>query len=99
MDLLQSRGVPAGVCQQGEDKVETDPQLRARGYLVDLPHSEMETNRVQNVPFKFSRTPVSVGEPNGRGAPCYGEDNRKVYGGILGLSEDQIADLEARGVI
>ncbi len=99
MAALQARGVPAGVVQNGEDKVETDPQLRHRGFLVDLPHSEMGTNRVQNVAFNFSAMPVSVGEPNGRGAPCYGEDNRAVYGGILGLSDAEIAGLEQRGAI
>jgi hypothetical protein len=34
-----------------------------------------------------------------RGAPCLGEDNDFVYGTLLGLSEDERADLAARGVI
>jgi crotonobetainyl-CoA:carnitine CoA-transferase CaiB-like acyl-CoA transferase len=40
-----------------------------------------------------------VAGPTGRGAPCYGEDNEDVLGGLLGMTKDEIADLEQEGVI
>lgn len=99
MRLLQARGVPAGVCQTAADRVDSDPQLAARGFLVDLPHSEMGTWPIQNVPFRLSATPARVGDPIGRAAPCYGEDNGYVYGSLLGLSAEEMDRLAADGII
>jgi len=99
MRLLQRHGVPAGVCQTAADRVDADPQLAARGFLVDLPHSEIGTWPVQNVPFRLSDTPARAGEPTGRAAPCYGEDNRYVYGSILGLADEEIDRLAAEQII
>jgi crotonobetainyl-CoA:carnitine CoA-transferase CaiB-like acyl-CoA transferase len=99
MSELQAHGVPAGVCQTSQDKVEVDPQLRSRGFLVKLSHSEMGETFVQNVPFKFSATPATVGQPTDRASPCYGEDNFDVYVGLLGMTHQELADLQAKGVI
>lgn len=99
MDQLQARGVAAGVCQNSQDKCETDPQLRERGYFVDLPQSEMGTWPVQNVPFDYSRTPAEIGEPTGRASPNYGEDNDYVYGEILGIPADEREQLAQANVI
>ena len=33
------------------------------------------------------------------GAPLLGEDNDRVFGSLLGLSGDEIADLRAGGII
>ena len=43
----------------------------------------------------LSRTPGSVR----CGAPKLGEHNREVYGGLLGMDEDEIAELERDGII
>lgn len=99
MRLLQGHGVPAGVCQTAADRVDTDPQLAARGFLVDLPHSEMGTWPIQNVPFRLSATPARAGEPTERAAPCYGEDNGYVYGTLVGLSPEEMDRLAADGII
>ena len=42
---------------------------------------------------------VTVAGITGRGAPCYGEDNEYVYGELLGMSKQEINDLEREGVI
>lgn len=99
MYLLQSHGVPAGVCQVAQDRVERDPHLRARDYLVTVPHSEMGRWPVQNLPLKLSATPVHPGGVIDRGAPCYGEDNEYVYTKLLGLSLEDLTQLQAEGVI
>lgn len=99
MTLLQRHGVPAGVCQTNADRVDSDPHLAARGFFVDLPHSEIGTWPIQNVPFRLSATPVRAGAPTGRAAPCYGEDNAYVYGTLLGLDADELARLAADKII
>lgn len=99
MHLLQRRAVPAGVCQTPADRVDTDPQLAATDYLVELDHSEIGRWPVQNLPFTMSETPSIVGQPSNRGAPCYGEDNDYVYQQLLGLTPDEQAALKEAGVI
>ena len=45
--------------------------------------------------FLLSETPMPVSGP----APGFGEANNYVLGGILGLSEDEVHDLERAGVV
>ncbi len=99
MQRLQSHGVRAGVCQTAEDRFERDPQLRARDYFVELDHAEMGPWPVENVPFQLSSTPIRVGRPAGRGAPLYGEDTAEVLSDLLGMTPDEIDELEREGVI
>ena len=99
MNRLQARGIPAGVVQKAPDRFDLDPQLRARGYYVDLPHSEIGTWPVEGFPAKLSRSPASVGGPTGRAAPKLGEDNDFVYGKLVGLSAAEMASLAEDGVI
>ena len=44
---------------------------------------------------KFSKTPGSIRTP----APCLGEHNQYVFGDLLGLSQEEIAQLEEEGII
>lgn len=99
MQRLQAHGVRAGVVQTTADKVRHDPQLRAREYFVDVPHSRFGVLPVEATPIRFSETPVHPGGPIQRGAPRWGEDNAYVYGELLGLSEADMADYTARGII
>jgi crotonobetainyl-CoA:carnitine CoA-transferase CaiB-like acyl-CoA transferase len=99
MKRLQARGIPAGVVQKAPDRFDLDPQLKARGYYVDLPHSEIGTWPIEGFPAKLSRSPADVGGPTGRAAPKLGEDNDFVYGKLAGLSGAEIAALTEEGVI
>jgi crotonobetainyl-CoA:carnitine CoA-transferase CaiB-like acyl-CoA transferase len=98
-DRLRRTGVRAGMVQTVRDKIEDDPQLRAREYIVSLPHRRMHMQRLENHPWHFSRTPVHAGGAIERGAPCLGEDNAYVYGELLGLSDAEMASYAAEGVI
>jgi crotonobetainyl-CoA:carnitine CoA-transferase CaiB-like acyl-CoA transferase len=98
-DLLRQHGVRAAMVQTVQDKIDTDAQLRLRNYLVRLPHARVGQQWVENHPWHFSRTPVHAGGPMQRGAPCLGEDNQYVYGELLGLSADAMAQYAAEGVI
>jgi|SRR5581483_1001247 len=72
-----------------------DPHIAARGDLVTVDDPVVGPVRMQGVHARFSRTPGSVRT----GAPRLGEHNEEVYGGLLGLSSEEIARLAANGVI
>ena len=76
-----------------------DPQLKHLNWLTDLPHSEMGTWPVKELPTQFSETPAYMGGLHGRAGPCYGEDNAYVFGEILGLSTRQIQELREAEVL
>jgi crotonobetainyl-CoA:carnitine CoA-transferase CaiB-like acyl-CoA transferase len=99
MTRLQARGIPAGVVQKAPDRFDHDPQLRARGYYVDLPHSEIGTWPIEGFPAALSRSPADVGGLTGRAAPKLGEDNDYVYRELLGLTADELAALKQEDVI
>ena len=99
MERLQAVGVPAGVCQDAQDRYERDPQLRHLRWLTEVEHSEMGAWPVREIPVKWDQTPPFMGGPIDRGAPCYGEDNRYVLTELLGMSSPEIARLAEDGVI
>jgi len=92
---LQERGIPAGAVQDARDVTETDPQLAHRGHWVRMPHAEMGDSLYNNLPFRFSRTPVRPTRP----APLLGEHTREVLGGMLGFSDAEIEALDAEGAL
>lgn len=95
MERLQAAGVIAAVVQNAEDRVEYDPQLRARGVFPVLPHPVLGERVYENYPVRLSRTPARMQ----RGAPLWGEHNHEVYGELLGLGDAEIARLAGDGVI
>jgi crotonobetainyl-CoA:carnitine CoA-transferase CaiB-like acyl-CoA transferase len=99
MERLQAAGVPAGVCQTAEDRVERDPQLKHDEFLAELTNSEVGTWPVRQFPIKLSETPSRAGGQLNRGFPCYAEDNDYVYGNLLGLSEAERRTLGEQDII
>jgi formyl-CoA transferase len=72
-----------------------DPHMTAREALISIVHPELGKLRMQNVAPKLSETPGVVKWVG----PSLGQHNTEVLEGILGLDDDRIADLAARGVI
>ena len=99
MQTLQAEGVPAGVCQDAQDRYEADPQLQHLNWLTEVEHTEMGPWPTKEVPVKWSQTPPFMGGQTDRGAPCYGEDNHYVLGELLGMSGKEIERLAADGII
>lgn len=95
MRRLQHAGVPAGAVQNSRDLVEVDPQIAARGTFFELDHPVIGPALFEGTPMTLSRTP----QHNWRSAPLLGEDNDYVFREVLGLSEDELADLANRGAI
>jgi crotonobetainyl-CoA:carnitine CoA-transferase CaiB-like acyl-CoA transferase len=99
MHKLQNAGVPAGVCQTAEDRVDRDPQLAHLDWLTEVTGTKIGTWPVAEFPVKLGKTPASIGGAIGRGAPTYGEDNEYVYGDLLGMTTAEIGKLRDDGVI
>lgn len=99
MHRLQAAGVAAGVCQNAEDRCDTDPQLAHLGWLTEVTGTKIGTWPVAEVPVRLHDTPPHVGGPVQRGAPGYGEDNEYVLAELLGMSPAEIGRLAADGVI
>ena len=94
MSLMQAAGVPAGAVESGEDLV-ADPQLNHRGTHVILKHPEIGPHIYQAPPYRFSKTPHELTMP----APCLGQHNEYVLKEILGMSDDEVADLLISGAL
>jgi len=92
MTMLQQAGVPAGMVENAEDLFR-DPQLEYRHHFVPLDHAEMGSYRISSAVFRLSRC---SNEPR-FAAPLLGEHNEYVLKEILGMSDDEVADLVADG--
>jgi CoA:oxalate CoA-transferase len=77
------------------DRLMADPQIRAREMVVNLPHATLGQIPVSGVPFKLSQSPGHLD----RLGPDLGEHNEEIYRGLLGLTEGEIRQLQADGVI
>ncbi|MBR0664414.1 CoA transferase [Roseomonas hellenica] len=99
MAALQQAGVPAGVCQTAEDRCDRDPQLAALSWLTEVTGSKIGRWPVTEMPMKLAATPPYSGGIIDRGAPCYGEDNQRILGELLGYSAQEVAALAEEGVI
>jgi crotonobetainyl-CoA:carnitine CoA-transferase CaiB-like acyl-CoA transferase len=94
MEELQRRGVPAGVVQSGRETL-ADDHLKERGHYVYLDHPEAGHTAYDGPPFRLSKTPGELRSP----APLLGEHTEHVCKEILGLSDEEIADLLVAGVL
>jgi len=94
MRRMQEAGVPAGVVESGEDLV-ADPQLNHRGTHIILEHPEIGPHTYHPPPYRFSKTPHKLTMP----APCLGQHNEYVLKEILGMSDDEVADLLIAGAL
>ncbi len=94
LDVLERHGVPAGRIFRAPEML-TDPHFQARDAIVDVAHPLFERLKMQNVFPRLSRTQGTVRWPG----PELGAHNAEVYGGLLGLSGDELAALGAAGVV
>ncbi len=97
MDRCQRAGVPAGVVQTGADLTEHDPQLQHSKMFFDFdePHPALGQLRGDRLALRFERTPATVyNRPE-----VWGESNLSVAADWLGMPADEVARLEADGVM
>ena len=84
---LQRVGVAAFPSMSAKDIFE-DKHFKERGNWVEVDHPLMKTV-IYGMPYKLSATPGGIQSP----ATMVGQYNDEVYGGILGLSQEEIAKL------
>lgn len=94
MRLLQDAGVAAAPSFSSKD-LYTDPHMQARGVYTTVRHRALGDKVVMGPQWKLSRTPAEVTGP----APLFGEHNRHVLGGLLGLADREIEDMISRKVV
>jgi crotonobetainyl-CoA:carnitine CoA-transferase CaiB-like acyl-CoA transferase len=86
--------VPAGPINT-LDAVFDDPQVRARGMVVDLPHPISGTVPLVANPLRLSETPVTY-----RSAPPpLGAQTHEVLAEFLDMPAAAIEELRAKGII
>jgi benzylsuccinate CoA-transferase BbsF subunit len=94
VSVLQAAGIAAGMVAKCEDLYK-DPQLKHRNLFQELPHAEMGNQTWEGPPFIFNKTPARLH----KAAPCLGEDNYHVYTQLLGMSDEEFAELISQGAI
>jgi len=102
MEVLQKEGVPAAPVMNERDCVE-DPHIKARHFYEMVTHPETGpapdygpgTHLYPGIAWKLSKTPGTIYKH----PPRLGEDNEYVYKQIIGVSDEEYAELEKEGYI
>jgi crotonobetainyl-CoA:carnitine CoA-transferase CaiB-like acyl-CoA transferase len=94
VEALDAADVPCGPINDLA-QVFADPQVRHRGLRVELPRPGAAPVPVVASPIRLSRTPPACAAP----PPALGEHTAEVLRDLLGLTDDDVAALRARGVV
>ena len=94
IDELEAAGVPCGPINNLDD-VYANPQVKARGMQVDLPHPSGGQVKLVRNPMNLSATPVRCDMP----PPTLGQHTGSVLQELLGKSEEEISQLREKAVI
>jgi benzylsuccinate CoA-transferase BbsF subunit len=94
MHLLQKVGVAATPVYDTESLL-ADPQFQHRDFLVTPGHPVTGDLPVAGIPGKYS----AIEKPRYTPAPGLGQDNESIFGGLLGLSSEEIQRLQKEKVI
>ena len=93
MDILCRADIPAGAVLDLDDLTH-DEYLRSRGTMVEIEHPERGRLVVPGFAPKMSGNDLRY-----ECSPKLGEHNEKIYQGLLGLSDEELAELKDKGVI
>ena len=94
METLQRAGIPAGAVLNARELLE-DPHLAHRGFYVRAQRSDGQSLPMAGMPM----TVDGQRRAEWRAAPVPGQDNHLVLREVLGMTVDEIARLEAEGVL
>jgi benzylsuccinate CoA-transferase BbsE subunit len=94
-ELGQSMRFPWAPVYSPEQVLES-PQLKERGFFIDVDHPEMGTSlKYPGTPFQLSSTSLN----RWKRAPLVGEDNVQIYQKELGFSDEELQRLFSLNVI
>lgn len=94
MEALQAVGVPAGVVQRAPDSL-SDPQLNFYGSVIELDHPVAGRRLYPGVPWRMS----AASEFRSTAAPILGQHTQEICQELLGMSENEIAQLKEAGIL
>jgi formyl-CoA transferase len=91
--ILGKAGVPCGaVLDTGE--VLDDPHLNARGAITTIDHPTRGQFRLPSCPVRLSASAAPTTPP-----PLAGQHTAEILAEVLGLSKDEVAELQSRGAV
>ena len=93
-EICQRAEVPCAPVRTLEDVLH-DPHLIERGMLQNVPMGDDRSMMLFTTPLRFD----DVSPPRATVPKGLGEDNVHVYGELLGLTETQVEELKASGVL
>ena len=91
---MDKNGVPAGQIYRAPEML-ADPHFIARQAIVTTQHPTFGALKMQNVAPKLSETPGAIRTA----APEMGQHNDEIYGKLLGLGAQRLAELKAGKII
>ncbi len=92
--MLNEADVPVGSIYRAPEML-ADPHFKAREAIIAIAHPFLGQLKMQNVVPKLSLTPGRINHAG----PELGADNDLIYRDLLGMSDAQLAELKAKGVI
>jgi benzylsuccinate CoA-transferase BbsF subunit len=94
MMMMQKAGVEAGTVRTIEEAVEHCPQSDYRHYWWALEHPEIGRMIYQGNSYLLSKTPYQIERP----APLFGEHTEYVCTQLLGMPDNEFAELYQQGL-
>ena len=96
-EIVRKYGIASGIVATIPEVLE-DPQLKARGMIVDLDHPEfgkVEGAMSHGIPIMLSESKGGFERPG----PYLGAHNEEIYRGWLGYSREELDRLKKEGII
>ncbi len=94
VEAFDQAGIPAGPIMTVPQVLE-HPQVRAREMVVEMEHPTIGTMRALGNPVKLSATPARFELP----PPLLGQHTEEILRVFLDMKDEDIASLQARGVV
>lgn len=94
MSELQAVGIAAGVARRPIDLL-NDRHLRSRAFLQQVKRDFIGSHPQPSMPIREGVGPYAIRSA----APTLGEHNGEILSGLLGLSDDEVAQLMREGII
>ena len=86
MERCARAGVPAAPVQDPSDKLDRDPQLRAREHYTPVDNPSIGRFPLQSAPWRYSETPTPVTVTG----PICGAHNLEVLVGLCGVTPEEL---------
>ncbi len=95
VETILGKGIPAGPINNVQQITEDDHIRKAREMFIDVRHPVIGDMTVNGNPIKLMDMMPRVNCP----APTLGQHNKEIYQGLLGLSDEEFAELSEDKII